>query len=120
MTKREDEVIHFRPQGRDTRTCISDESIFTQNSTTEYGNKLESRFSVLLPRQVDLHRRNRDREVKGDQHKGEEREEDLVREEVTRSNVCTLRSDLTVLLALYSAQWGTCLFPVLGMVPVRD
>ena len=42
-------------------------------------------------------------------HKGEKREEDLVREEDTRSNVCTLRSDLTVLLALYSAPWDSCL-----------
>ena len=25
-----------------------------------------------------------------------------------------------MLLALYSAPWDTCLFPVLGMVPVRD
>ena len=51
----------------------------------------------------------RDKKVKGDQHKGEEREEDLVREEDTRSNVGTLKSDLTVLLALYSALWDTCL-----------
>ena len=25
-----------------------------------------------------------------------------------------------MLLALYSSLWGTCLFPVLGLVPVRD
>ena len=67
-----------------------------------------------------LHRRTRDREVEGDRHKAEEREEDLVREEDTRSNVCTLKSDLTVLLALNSTLWDTSLFPVLGLVPVRD
>ena len=50
-----------------------------------------------------------DKEVEGDQHNGEEQEGELVREEDTRSNVCTLKSDLTVLQAFYSAPRGTCL-----------
>ena len=60
---------------------------------------------------------NRDKEVEGDQHKGEEQEEELVREEDTRSNVCTLKSDLTVLQALYSAAGYLSSFQFLGRCP---
>ena len=51
-----------------------------------------------LPKST-LHRKNRDREGQGNQHKGEEQEEDLVRDTDTRSNVRALRSGLTVLLS---------------------